>query len=568
MTMRHDDNPGRGQLILGACLGEDVHVAGVLNFLRLAEEQVGYTTEFLGPATPVEKVVAAVKERRPHLVAIGYRLGPEAAGVLLGALARSVRSELAGVAAADGSAIRWVFGGTPPVAEEARTTGLFEAAFSGEEGIDHILAFLRGKAGAVAGTGEAAGEAAREAAREAGREAGSRGGGRWPDALVERIAAKKPYPLIRHHFGLATVDETVQGAAEIARAEVLDVLSLGPDQNAQESFFRPEEMDPRQDGAGGVPLRTPDDLRRIYQAGRLGSHPLVRCYSGTRDLVKMAAMYKATINLAWGAVPLFWYSVLDGRSNRGLEQAISENLAAVAWHADQGIPVEINESHHWSLREAPDEVAVAAAYLAAYNAKKAGVRHYVSQYMLNTPPGTTAPMDLAKMLAKIDLIESLHDGDFTSYRQVRAGLMSFPTDHEAAKGQLGYATWLGMCLKPHIVHVVAACEAHHAARPADVIESCRLARGVIDSCLAGLPDPAADPAVDARRRELGDGAMRLLDGIKHLAPDGCADPWTHPATLAAAVRTGLLDAPHLAGNPHAAGRVRTRMVGGACRAIA
>ncbi len=546
MADRNDHSPNgprHGQFILGACLGEDVHVAGVLNFLRLAEEQAGYVTEFLGPATPVQRIVDVVKEKRPHMVAIGYRLGPEAAAVLLGALARSVRSELAGVIAIDGSAIRWVFGGTPPVAEEARATGLFEAAFSGEEGIDHILAFLRGKVSSGVAV-------------------------RWPDSLVERIAAKKPYPLIRHHFGLATVEQTVRGAAEIAEAEVLDILSLGPDQNAQESFFRPEEMDPRQDGAGGVPLRTPDDLRRIYEASRRGNHPLVRCYSGTRDLVKMAAMYKATINLAWGAVPLFWYSVLDGRSNRGLEQAISENLAAVAWHADQGIPVEMNESHHWSLREAPDEVAVAAAYLAAYNAKKAGVRHYVSQYMLNTPAGTTASMDLAKMLAKIDLIESLHDGDFTTYRQVRAGLMSFPTDPNAAQGQLGYAIWLGMCLKPHIVHVVAACEAHHAARPGDVIESCRLARGVINSCSAGLPDPAADPVVAARRRELVDGATHLLDEVKRLAPAGCPDPWTDPATLAAAVRTGLLDAPHLAGNPHAAGRVRTRIVGGACRAIA
>ena len=35
------------------------------------------------------------------------------------------------------------------------------------------------------------------------------------------------------------------------------------------------------------------------------------------------------------------------------------------WQASQGIPVEMNESHHWSLRDAPDVVAVVAALSAA-----------------------------------------------------------------------------------------------------------------------------------------------------------------------------------------------------------
>ena len=43
-------------------------------------------------------------------------------------------------------------------------------------------------------------------------------------------------------------------AVEIARAGCLDVLSLGTDQNAQEHFFRPTEMDPTAHGAGGVPV--------------------------------------------------------------------------------------------------------------------------------------------------------------------------------------------------------------------------------------------------------------------------------------------------------------------------
>jgi hypothetical protein len=97
-------------------------------------------------------------------------------------------------------------------------------------------------------------------------------------------------------------------------AGVLDVISLGPDQNAQEHFFHPEEMDHSQDGAGGVPLRNPDDLEAIYLRSRCGNYPLVRCYAGTRDLIRWAEMSVKLINNAWGAIPLCWYSVIDGRS--------------------------------------------------------------------------------------------------------------------------------------------------------------------------------------------------------------------------------------------------------------
>ena len=137
----------------------------------------------------------------------------------------------------------------------------------------------------------------------------------------------------------------------------------------------------------------------------------------------------------------------------------------------------------WSLRDAPDVVAVASAYLAALNAKNMGVGDYVAQFMFNTPPGTSAAMDLGKMLAKLELIESLVDRDFKVWRQVRAGLASFPVDLSLAKGQLAASTLVSMNLKPHIVHVVGFCEGDHAATPEDVIESCKIVRGVIRNCL-------------------------------------------------------------------------------------
>ena len=72
------------------------------------------------------------------------------------------------------------------------------------------------------------------------------------------------------------------------------------------------------------------------------------------------------------------------------------------------------------------------------NARAFGVRDYLAQFMFNSPPGTSDAMDLAKMLACLDLIEPLArepgagDPGFAIYRQVRTGLLSYPTDPDEA----------------------------------------------------------------------------------------------------------------------------------------
>ncbi len=253
----------------------------------------------------------------------------------------------------------------------------------------------------------------------------------------------------------------------------------------------PTEMDPEAHGAGGVPVRTETDLAMLHAHSRLGNHPLMRCYSGTRDTMRWAPMLARTINNAWCAIPLFWYTQLDGRSARPLREAIPETQALMRWHAEHGIPVEMNESHHWSLRDAPDVVAVVAAYLAAYNARAAGVRDYVQQLMFNNPPNTSPTMDLGKMLAKLELVESLQNEHFRVWRETRGGLTSYPPDPSVARGHLAATVALQMQLKPHIVHIVGHTEAHHATTAAELIEACRIADGVISQCLLGLPDMTA-----------------------------------------------------------------------------
>lgn len=520
--------------VLAGAIGNCIHIAGVVNFLHLAES-LGYETIFLGPAVGVEEFVRAIEEQKPDIVGVSYRLTPEVAGKLLQEFKRLLEER----GLIEGR--EFAFGGTPPVCEEAKKVGLFSALFTGYEPVEEVIAFLKGEKGVTEEE-------------------------EYGDTLLERLRKKHPYPLLRHHLGLPSLQETVEAARKVALAKVCDVISIAPDQNAQEFFFHPEEMDPALDGAGGVPLRRPEDLRAIYEATRCGNFPLLRIYSGTRDILRWAELAVATINNAWAAIPLFWYSALDGRSKRPLPEAIKENQEGIKWYANRGIPVEVNDPHQWGLRDAHDALEVADAYICAYNAKKLGVSHYVAQYMLNTPPHIFGSMDLAKTLAKIEMVESLQDEKFTTFRQVRTGLLSLSVDLETAKGQLASSITLALSLRPHIIHVVGYCEGDHAAGAEEIIESCKIVRGVLKNYLFGLPDMTRDPLVQERKRQLIEEAKLIIEFIKLLG-EGKEDPLADAEVLAEAVRRGILDAPQLKGNPFALGMVKTRVVGGAVYAL-
>ncbi|MDH4215110.1 MAG: cobalamin B12-binding domain-containing protein [Candidatus Thorarchaeota archaeon] len=520
--------------ILGAAIGSCVHVAGVLRFLTLAEEE-GHETIFLGTAVSIDELITKVKEHNPDVIGVSYRLTATSAVKLLDDLKNAVTESSL-------ERKRWVLGCTAPIKPFAEQINLFEKIFTGFSTDEDSIGFLRGRT--------------HMPPEEMN-----------PQDLMTRMIIKSPIPIIRHHFGLSTIEETVDGVKKIAEASVLDVISIGPDQNAQESFFHPSEMNDSLNGDGGVPIRESSDLQLIFDASRRGNYPILRCYSGTRDLISWARLLKDTINNAWCATPLLWYNELDGRSKRPLEKAIIENQENHRWHAKNDIPVEINEPHHWSLRNAHDTIAVAMAYLSAYNAKKAGVKHYIAQYMLNTPLGTSPKMDLAKMFAKIELIESLHDHHFVSIRQVRPGLFSYPPDLDLGKGQLASSIYTGMMLKPHIVHVISFCEADHAATANDIIESCKIARRVIHDCLLGTLNPLDDKEVLTRKNELVKEAQLLIATIRSLGYESPIDPLIEPVTYVRAVREGVLDAPHLRNNSIARGLLRTKMIDGACLAI-
>jgi hypothetical protein len=231
----------------------------------------------------------------------------------------------------------------------------------------------------------------------------------------------------------------------------------------------------------------------LYAASRRGNFPLLRTYSGTDDFIRLAEMYAQTINIAWCAIPLFWFNQMDGRGPWDLEGSIREHQAVMQWYGEHDIPVELNEPHHWGMRDAPDVVFVVSAYLSAYNARAFGVKDYIAQLMFNSPPGLSDAMDLAKMLAVMDMVRPLENENFHVWKQTRIGLLSHPLDPDAARGHLAAATYLQMALKPHIYHIVGHTEAHHAATAEDIIEASRIARRAIENAVRGAPDMTADP---------------------------------------------------------------------------
>jgi hypothetical protein len=505
-----------------------------MNFLNIAKS-LGYETRFVGSAVDIKRLIDEIKSYKPDIVGISYRLTPESAVDLF----REFEKQVAEVF----SDISFILGTTASVAELLKKENLlkmFDHVFTGGESRDDITEYLQGKK--------------LEDLKDQIP----------PQSLLERISFKKPFPILRHHFGRPTMDETVKGIGEIAESRLIDVVSLGPDQNTQEFFFKPEKMDRLQDGAGGVPIRSEDDLKALYNATRTGNYPIMRCYSGTNDIIKFAEVLRRNINNAWCAVPLCWYNELDNRSERKLVESISENQHVMRWHGERGIPVEVNESHHWSLRYASDAIAVVSSYLAAYSAKSMGVRDYVAQYMFNTPPETSFLMDLAKMLAKVEMIESLHDDSFTTIRQTRSGLFSMPTNFNKGKGQLASSTLLQMQLDPAIVHVVAFCESSYAAKPEDIIESSEIVTKVIENYINGCPDMKIDGVVLNRKKTLIDEANLILNKIKELDMENeFEDPLSEPAIIGKAIKRGLMDAPHLEGVSGACGKIKTMFFDGA-----
>ncbi|GAU07617.1 hypothetical protein [Desulfoplanes formicivorans] len=530
--------------IMGCSIGNCVHVAGVANFFRLADTR-GFDTILLGAAVSPDRLANEVFTQKPDILCVGYRLTPENGQKILLRLIRLLQNYTL--------PIKKIFGGTPKTVALAKQLDFFDYFFIGEESIDRLESVFSWLKGGDFPAVNSLATKRRPAVQLA------------LDSLPMINNQGMQMPLLRHHFGLPRMQDTIDGVTRIAESEALDIISLAPDQNAQEFFFRPEEQNSSLNGAGGFPVRNKSELLELNLARKYGNYPYLKIYSGTQDLLSWAQLSCETIDNAWGTIPLCWYSELDGRSKRPLETAITENIDVIKWYASVGKPVEINEAHHWSLRDAPDVIAIVMAYIAAYIAKKSGVKQYIAQYMFNNPSFTSMPHDIAKMAVKTMLVQSLEDDSFRTYRQLRAGLAHFSIDLDVAKGQIGAATSMMMAFNPHILHVVGFTEGDHAANAEEVIESCKITRGVIKNISYGLPNIFADKNIKNKAISLFKQSQILLNAIRLFGYKiGSEDPLSDPKVISESIKKGILDAPHLRGQPCALGSIKTLPWDGGC----
>lgn len=509
-----------------ASIGNCVHAAGIYNFSVLARKE-GYDVEYMGSAVPLKELVGGIIEYEPHVVALSYRLSEEGAYYLL--------KELEGIIKEQGfSDIVFIFGGTVETAKAARKFDYISKVFDGSEEQSESIIYLRNiEKGVVEDQMP-------------------------PQSLRERIKWKKPFPIIRHHIGLETIEATYEDIKVLAESRLLDVISLAPDQNCQEFYFHQEEMPKGEDGAGGVPIRNEEHLRMMYEATRRGNYPMMRCYSGTRDIYPFSKILKETVHNTWAAIPLTWYSQLDRRSDRELLTAIKENMEAIAYNAQMGVPVEMNESHQWALRYCSDVIEVAISYITAKVAKHLGVKDMVMQYMLANPPSISPMMDLAKMQAKIDLMGELEDETFHIVRMVRTGLLAYPADMDKAKGLIASTMFYGSFLKPDIVHVVSYSEAVKRATSKEILESIRIVNKSMEIAERGLLENLhQDPTFKERLDYLKSEVRYLLHEISKIKD--VEDPLVDPEVIYLAIKEGLLDAPGLKGFSVAQGNFRTEI---------
>lgn len=303
------------------------------------------------------------------------------------------------------------------------------------------------------------------------------------DSYIARLnyaKSKHSLPIIRTHSGpynpnrQEALKEYNSWCKELAQSKLLDVLSIGSSQLTQAHFG--ENWEGLSNG-GGVPVNSALE----YQIIKDNAKPmLVRTYSGTKDVPRLAEIHEKSLNISWHALSFWWFDELDGRGKNSLLENLQEHFEAIKYIVSTGKPVEPNVPHHFAFRGADDVSYIISGFLAAKACKKLGVSHLILQNMLNTPKYTYGVQDLAKGRVMLKLVRSLEDSSFKVSLQTRAGLDYFATDLEEAKVQLAAVTCMmddlepGNDNSPEIIHVVNYCEAVQLATPSIIKESIQI----------------------------------------------------------------------------------------------
>ncbi len=353
------------------------------------------------------------------------------------------------------------------------------------------------------------------------------------DTVVARIRHAQQHqqpPLMRAHVGPylpdreAAVRLFLDWTRQLAQAGFLDILSIGTSQLSQSHFGEDWAGLPN---GGGVPIRSPEEFRMVWQAAR---PMLVRTYAGTKNIPQLARMYEEAIHIAWHALSFWWFCQIDGRGPYTVRQNLQQHLETLRFIAESGKPFEPNIPHHFAFRGADDISYVVSSALAARTAKRLGVRALILQNMLNTPKATWGIQDLAKSRALLTLVRELEDERFRVILQPRAGLDYFSPNLERAKAQLAAVTALMDDIEPHnpnsppIIHVVSYSEASHLADPPVVNESIQITIAALQEyrrlrAKGEVEDMSQHHEVKARTEELLREARTVLKAIEDSIPD-------------------------------------------------
>ncbi len=308
------------------------------------------------------------------------------------------------------------------------------------------------------------------------------------DHLILRLShakKKNQLPLTRVHVGpylkerekaLAIFSDWLK---KLSKSQFLDIVSVGSSQLSQSKFG--EDWGELPNG-GGVPFNSEFELKAI----REDAVPmLVRAYSGTNNVARIAKILEENLNMAWHALSLWWFNRIDGRGPLNVRQNLSEHIEALKYIAKVRKPYEPNIPHHFAFRGTDDLSYIVSAYLAAKTAKQIGIRYLVLQNMLNTPKSTWGVRDLAKSRALLRIVKNLEDKSFKVIFQPRAGLDYFSPDINKAKIQLASVTALMADIEPEvkfspeIIHVVSYSEALFLASPDIINESIQITRAAL-----------------------------------------------------------------------------------------
>lgn len=336
------------------------------------------------------------------------------------------------------------------------------------------------------------------------------------------------YPMIRSHFGIPdeSIMPTVEGIKELAKARVIDEISIGSSDLSQRYYGMHNEFKKRKND-GGVPYKDKLDLAMLFKASRNGNFPSCKPYAHTTGILAFIDDCVETGMLigAHQAIPLFWFNQLDGRGSVPVEESVNEHVMAVKKLASLGIPVEMNDPNQWSSRWAHDTVVVADYGLITAVMLENGVKDIILQMQFNKPVETSDYADIAKMITASELAGRMKKSakrEVNIYHETRTGIEYFSTNIDTAKWQLARSTLLQMFLNPDIIHLVSYCEAVHIATVNDIIESSQIIRKAVDVYRAYEPELRkfqTDPIVLERKEFLREESDYLIRRIAQIDKD-------------------------------------------------